>query len=51
MSKKEVKEQEKKGSALAEMDLTSPGGDLQARASARPDQVDTREIYGEVPQP
>ena len=30
MSKKEVKEQEKKGTALAEMDLTSPGGDLQA---------------------
>jgi len=30
MSKKVVKEQEKKGTALKEMDLTSPGGDLQA---------------------
>ena len=30
MSKKVVKEQEKKGTALKEMDLTTPGGDLQA---------------------
>lgn len=34
MSKKEVKEQEKKGTALKEMDLTSPGGDLQAYINA-----------------
>ena len=34
MSKKEVKEQEKKGTALTEMDLTSPGGDLQAYINA-----------------
>ena len=30
MSKKVVKQQEKKGTALKEMDLTTPGGDLQA---------------------
>ena len=30
MSKKVVKEQEKKGTALKEMDLATPGGDLQA---------------------
>jgi hypothetical protein len=34
MSKKEVKGQEKKGTALTEMDLTSPGGDLQAYINA-----------------
>ena len=34
MSEKEVKEQEKKGTALTEMDLTSPGGDLQAYINA-----------------
>ena len=30
MSKKEVKTEEKKGTALKEMDLASPGGDIQA---------------------
>jgi len=30
MSKKEVKTEEKKGTALKEMDLASPGKDIQA---------------------
>ncbi len=34
MSKKEVKGQEKKGTSRTEMDLTSPGGDLQAYINA-----------------